>query len=86
MAKEAPKEGGALHLKGLVVTKNYEEDRLQLVFDGKPDEATRSILKANGFRWSPRFAAWQRKLTGNAIFALNRRVLSSEAFQQYKKN
>jgi len=84
-AKEAPKAGDSLQLKGLEVTQNYEEDRLQLVFDGKPDEATRSVLKANGFRWSPRFTAWQRKLTGNAIYAFNRRVLPSEAFQQYKE-
>lgn len=23
------------------------------VFDGKPDDATRALLKANGFKWSP---------------------------------
>ncbi|MBR1530199.1 MAG: hypothetical protein IJ642_13010 [Oscillospiraceae bacterium] len=34
---------------------NEEENRLQLVFDGKPEEAERNILKKHGFRWSPRY-------------------------------
>lgn len=45
----------------------YREDsdlmRVQFIFDGKPDEDTRSILKANGFRWAPSQGAWQRQLT-----------------------
>ena len=49
---------------------NTEENRLQLVFDGKPDENVRNILKSNGFRWSGRFKAWQRQLTENAIAAV----------------
>lgn len=53
---------------------NTEENRLQLIFDGKPDENVRSILKTNGFRWSNRFKAWQRQLTENAIAAVWRVV------------
>lgn len=34
------------------VVENYSENRIQLFFDGKPDEATRKELKRNGFRWS----------------------------------
>lgn len=49
---------------------NEEENRLQLIFDGKPEEAERNILKKNGFRWSPRFKAWQRQLTENAVAAV----------------
>lgn len=45
----------------------YREDsdlmRVQFIFDGKPDEETRSILKSNGFRWAPSQGAWQRQLT-----------------------
>ena len=37
----------------------------QLIFDGKPDDATRELLKNYGFRWSPRNSAWQRQLTAN---------------------
>lgn len=52
------------------VVENSGAMRLQLVFDGKPDEDTRAKLKANGFRWSRRNMAWQRQLTGNALRAL----------------
>ena len=33
-----------------------------------------SNLKHNGFRWSPRFSAWQRQLTDNAFYAVTRVV------------
>lgn len=52
------------------VVENADIMRLQLMFDGKPDEETRSKLKANGFRWSPKNGAWQRQLTENARRAL----------------
>ena len=57
---------------GFQVERNAEINRLQLKFDGKPDENTRSILKSNGFRWSPREGAWQRQLGGNSEYGLNR--------------
>ena len=34
------------------VVENYSENRIQLFFNGKPDEQTRSELKRNVFRWS----------------------------------
>lgn len=49
---------------------NETENRIQLVFNGKPEEEERNILKKNGFRWSPRFKAWQRQLTENAVAAV----------------
>lgn len=54
------------------VVENAEIMRLQLIFDGKPDAETREILKKNGFRWSPTNGAWQRQLTDNAKYALER--------------
>ena len=56
-------------VEGVEVIENAEAMRIQLIFDGKPDEATRNLLKSNGFRWSPSFGAWQRQLTGNGIYA-----------------
>lgn len=57
---------------GGTVVKNYSEDRLQILFDEKPDHETISKLKHNGFRWSPRFKAWQRQLTSNSFYACAR--------------
>lgn len=57
---------------GFQIFHNAEQNRLQIIFDGKPDEETRAALKANGFRWSPRNQAWQRQLTSNAVRAARR--------------
>lgn len=54
------------------VVENTEAMRIQLIFDGKPDEKTREILKSNGFRWAPSQGAWQRQLTDNARYATKR--------------
>ena len=54
------------------VIANKEDMRLQLIFDGKPDDKTRDILKSNGFRWAPSCMAWQRLLNDNAEWALRR--------------
>ena len=43
-----------------------KQNRLQILFEEKPDAATREELKSNGFRWSPKAEAWQRQLTDNA--------------------
>lgn len=57
------------HVDGIKVVENAEAMRIQLIFDGKPDEETRNLLKSNGFRWSPSFGAWQRQLNNNGIYA-----------------
>ena len=58
------------------VVENAEIMRLQLIFDGKPDDKIRAILKSNGFRWSPKNVAWQRQLTNNARWSV-KRVISA---------
>lgn len=58
--KEIEFEGGVLVL-------NYSEDRVQIKFPGKPEEAVRTELKRNGFRWAPSQEAWQRQLTYNGL-------------------
>ena len=54
---------------GVKIVHNVEENRLQILFPGKPDEAMRTKLKSNGFRWSPMAGAWQRQLNNAAIWA-----------------
>lgn len=51
------------------VERDLDENRLRLRFPGKPDEATRKVLKQWGFRWSPANGAWQRQLNNGAEFA-----------------
>lgn len=52
------------------VAENTEAMRYQIIFDGKPEEKIRTLLKSNGFRWSPKEGAWQRQITGNGRRAL----------------
>ena len=42
------------------------DNRVQLIFPGKPDCETRTRLKRNGFRWSPASGAWQRMASPQA--------------------
>ena len=51
------------------IVRNLELDRLQIIFDERPDDDVRASLKTNGFRWSPRNNAWQRQLTRPAEIA-----------------
>lgn len=53
------------------VEMNTEYNRIQIFFDGKPDEEIRNELKGHGFRWAPSVMAWQRQLNGNGLYALN---------------
>ena len=69
-----PTEDKYPQVEGVKVVENAEAMRIQLIFDGKPDEETRNLLKNWGFRWSPSFGAWQRQLNNNGIYAA-RKVL-----------
>ena len=53
-------------------TYKEEENRCQFVFPGKPDEETRTMLKSNGFKWSPSRLAWVRQATPNGRAAAAR--------------
>lgn len=55
--------------EGYTLVENAEACRIQFLFDGKPDEATRTALKSYGFRWAPSEKAWQRMLNDNGRFA-----------------
>ena len=56
-------------------------NRIQLLFDGKPDDNIRSKLKHNGFHWSRNEGAWQREFNQRTIYvtkALIEDVLNKE--------
>lgn len=65
--KEA--ENAEIEYEDFTYIENSEVMRVQFVFNGKPDEATRNILKSHGFRWAPSQNAWQRQLTSNGKYA-----------------
>lgn len=57
---------------GIQIIRNPALDRVQIVFPGKPDPAMRDRLKSEGWNWSPREMAWQRKATNAAIYSARR--------------
>jgi len=52
-----------IEFDGGVIVTNEEINRVQIIFDSKPDEDVRRELKSWGFRWSPREGAWQAQRT-----------------------
>ncbi|MCQ2086615.1 MAG: hypothetical protein MJZ37_00865 [Bacilli bacterium] len=78
LAEKEPENGGNTGTVGRVdfdggyVYENLEMDRIQIIYDGKPDKDTISTLKHNGFHWTPSQGAWQRQLNRNGRMAVNR--------------
>ena len=55
-------------INGVKIKTNKEENRVQLFFNGKPEEEKRTELKRNGFRWSPYNECWQRQISNKALY------------------
>lgn len=62
------------------VVENYSENRIQLFFDGKPDEAVRNELKRNGFRWSGINGCWQAYINYSSKLFL-KKIKENEGIQ-----
>ena len=54
---------------GYELVENADICRIQFVFDEKPADDVRTLLKSYGFRWSPSHGAWQRMLNDNGRYA-----------------
>ncbi len=73
VAEAAGGENKRLSFQGVCdVIENYDENRIQIIFDGKPNAEVRAELKGNGFRWAPSQGAWQRQLNNGARYAAKR--------------
>lgn len=70
LERAAERETVESELQGVCkLVENAEENRVQLIFPGKPEANTRALLKSWGFRWSPSNGAWQRHLNNAGRFA-----------------
>jgi len=56
-------------VNGITVSKDKDDNRIRLIFPGKPSLEIRKLLKSRGFRWSPSNNAWQRHLNSAGIYA-----------------
>lgn len=63
--RQAAGDSAEKQYDGFILRENAENCRIQFIFDGKPNDETRSLLKSYGFRWSPKEIAWQRLLNEN---------------------
>lgn len=70
-AAKAERDNEESEINGVRVVNNFQTDRLQLYFDGKPAANVIMALKKSAFKWSPSNGCWQRQLTSNAIHAAN---------------
>jgi hypothetical protein len=57
---------------GVQFVTDTEAMRVYFEFPGKPDDETRTLLKSNGFKWTPSQGHWGRKLTTNAEYSAKR--------------
>lgn len=81
LATASQAEEKRMSFQGLCeLVENVDENRLQLIFDGKPSAEIRSELKSYGFRWAPSQGAWQRQLNNGARYAA-RRFLRSQGIE-----
>jgi len=71
-AQQAAANTGPVKGDGYELVENADMGRIQFIFDGKPDDGTRALLKENGFRWAPSQGAWQRMLNDNGRSAARR--------------
>ena len=51
---------------------NLANNRLQLLFNERPNEQQRNMLKQNGFKWAPTAEAWQRPLDPKTFAAADK--------------
>lgn len=74
LEKRALQSSQEWEFEGGRLVDSVEENRVQIFFDDKPEEAVRSALKGRGFRWAPSVGAWQKMRGGWALVDAKRIV------------
>ena len=72
LGKAQEREDEAEDIETDLYTYRIEDNRVQFIFEGKPEPAVRGILKRYAFRWSPSRGAWVRQATTNGVYAAKR--------------
>jgi hypothetical protein len=75
--EDGSKEIPDVVINGAIIRRDFSDDRLKVIFDGKPAENVRKALKDHGFNWSRFLNAWCSKLTPNAYHAAEK-ILKTE--------
>lgn len=70
-AQEADEKGVPEPVKvgEVTIEQHPEENRVWLVFPGKPAKSVIEKVKSMGFRWSPTDKAWKRHLSNSGVYA-----------------
>lgn len=76
-------DAGPVEGDGYKLVENTELGRIQFIFEGKPDESTRALLKSNGFKWAPSQGAWQRMLNDHGRYAAQKVRDELDAIPQF---
>lgn len=64
------RENTEITIPGGHIVQNWEAERIQFFFDGKPDREVIDLMKRKAFKWAPSVGAWQRQNTNNALYAV----------------
>ena len=68
LEKQAQEETTEYKFEDGKILDNVENNRVQILFNDKPDVEMRTKLKRNGFKWAPSQEAWQRFRSYNALY------------------
>ena len=71
-ARAATPDRPSVTVGDVVISEDPGRDAVLVVYPGKPDEATRARLKADGFRWAPSVGAWTRRRSPRTYDLLGR--------------
>jgi hypothetical protein len=66
------KPNATVTIGSVEIVTNYEIERVQMFFPGKPEPDKLAALKGAGWNWSPRNKAWQRMITDNTMRSAKR--------------
>jgi len=71
LEQRAQREDKTVEGRGYTYREDVADNRVKFLFDGKPDDETRALLKAHNFKWSPKREGqpWVRQLTNAGRYA-----------------